>query len=112
MINLDEVSTFGIKPRFTAIEPVFFSTPTSLIFKGRFFSFFHSETVLSRFIHINGLIIGKNKYLICMAMGNCLSVLLRSENMFWSSYMPFITSLSNSALSGLLNMRKLEKGSK
>ncbi len=45
----------------------------------------------------------KNKYLICMAVGNCLSVLSRSDNMFLSSYMPFIALILNSALSGLLN---------
>ncbi len=68
--------------------------------------------MLSRFIHLNGLAIEKNKYLICMAVGNCLSVLSRSENMVRSSYMPFITLMSNAVLSGLSNMRKLEKGSK
>ncbi len=50
----------------------------------------------------------KNENLICMAVGNCLSVLSRSKNMVWSSYIPFITLMLNSVLSGLSNLRKLE----
>ncbi len=99
MINFDEVSTFGIKPRFTAIELVFFSTPKSLIFIGQVF---FNLLFWNRFITVHShkwFNNWKNKYLICMAVGNCRSVLSRSENMFLLSYMPFKALILN----GLLN---------